>query len=115
MKCLCALLFICCWILKGKKCLLTMDLVCGGVLLSTSGVPLASGGASLPFGAVSVMPSGNFARRVCTLAFLADNAAGRGTRLALDGADPTRVGGDPSSHGGDPSEFDNGSGAIGDS
>ena len=92
-----------------------MALVCVGVLLSTAGVPLASGGASLPFGAVSVMPSGSFARRVRTLAFLAGNAACPGTRLAPDSAGPTRVGGGPSSRDGGPSEFDNGSGAIDDS
>lgn len=92
-----------------------MALVCGDVLLSTADVPLAFRGAFLPFGVVSVMLSGNFARRVRTLAFLVGNAAGRGTRLAPDGAGPTRVGGGPSSRGGGPSEFDNGSGAIGDS
>lgn len=61
------------------------------------------------------MPSGNFVRRVRTLAFLVGNAAHPGTRLAPDSAGPTRVGGGPSSRGGGPSEFDNGSGAIGDS
>ena len=85
-----------------------MALVCGGVLLSTACAPLAAGGASLPFDTVSVMPSGNFARRVRTLAFLVGNAAHLGTRLAPDSAGPTRVDGGPS-------EFDNGSGAIGDS
>ena len=92
-----------------------MALVCGGVLLSTACAPLAAGGASLPFDTVSVMPSGNFARRVRTLAFLVGNAADLGTRLAPDSAGPTRVDGGPSSRGGGPSEFDNGSGAIGDS
>lgn len=95
--------------------MVTVALVCGGVLLLTAGVPLASGGASLPFGAVSVMPSGNFARRVCTLAFLVGNAARPDTRLAPESAGPTRVGGGPSSRDGGPSEFDNGSGAIDDS